>query len=204
MRKKFVSIIIVAFCIGILCVSIGCSSSDSNNNPTVTPISSVIATVTPTPIPTLSGPPNTVSWISPGKVLIGNFYPGATVEYSMTVHNGNDYVATFIIKARYPDNTGSNIKRPVANDIDALNCGNCFVFSNLSDCVTFGVGHDAEIGTEEIALSAYETRDVDISFTLPVSEVVPSNWEFWISVIDSSQSGFVHTELCSRWIVTMR
>jgi hypothetical protein len=29
-------------------------------------------------------------WISPGKVEVGNFFPGARAEYPLTIHNGND------------------------------------------------------------------------------------------------------------------
>jgi len=30
------------------------------------------------------------TWISPGKVTIGNFYPGARAEWPLLIHNGND------------------------------------------------------------------------------------------------------------------
>ena len=43
------------------------------------------------PVPTIpmgQEPPKEMPWISPGKVQIGNFYPGATAEWNIIVHNG--------------------------------------------------------------------------------------------------------------------
>jgi hypothetical protein len=37
-------------------------------------------------------PPEEEMWISPGKVEIGNFYPGATAEWEITIHNGDSVV----------------------------------------------------------------------------------------------------------------
>lgn len=34
-------------------------------------------------------PPKDVTWISPAKVMIGNFHAGARAEYPITIHNGN-------------------------------------------------------------------------------------------------------------------
>lgn len=36
-------------------------------------------------------PPVDQSWLSPGKVEIGNFHSGARAEWNITVHNGNEY-----------------------------------------------------------------------------------------------------------------
>lgn len=38
----------------------------------------------------LTSPPQDMTWISPGKVAVGNFYPGARAEWIIQVHNGND------------------------------------------------------------------------------------------------------------------
>lgn len=37
-------------------------------------------------------PPEQEMWISPGKVEIGNFYPGARAEWEITIHNGDSVV----------------------------------------------------------------------------------------------------------------
>lgn len=55
----------------------------------------ITTTITPALTPTTTGeyqPPDDVDWLSPGKVNIANFRPGATAEYPITVHNGSDGV----------------------------------------------------------------------------------------------------------------
>lgn len=55
------------------------------------------------------------TWISPGKVEVGNFYPGARAEYSLTIHNGKDEPAEFSVTYREPDNTGEGyVRAPTA------------------------------------------------------------------------------------------
>ena len=130
--------------------------------------------------PTLQEPPRNVNWINPGKIIVDNFYAGATAEYNISVHNGNNYPAQFIIKYRYPDHVGEGYDFPP---------------ENMSDWVTV-IGNDVEF-------KAYETKDIIISITIPENVVLEDKWEFWVSVIDDSQSGMVKTELCTRWLITM-
>ena len=213
--KKLYRIVVVLLVSAGLCFISGCNLFSSN---TVSP------TITPIVVDNLSKPAINVTWISPGKVEIGNFYHGATAEYNLEIHNGNIIPTKYSIKLRYPDYVDNGSGRPVANICDMINCSydnmtgkmngtvtcnNCFVFSGLPDCVTF-VDNDggdfvsSHTGNYNITLSAHETANILVSFTLPNSDVVPNNWEFWISVIDDSQTGFVRTELCSRWILSMR
>jgi hypothetical protein len=50
------------------------------------------------------------TWISPGKVEVGNFFPGARAEYPITIHNGNDEPAEFSVTFQVPGNTASTAK----------------------------------------------------------------------------------------------
>ena len=162
-------LLIVMLIVGILIT--GCGGTNTSN---------------PTPTPTATAeyiqePPQNVSWINPGKVEVGHFYPGATAEYLMTVHNGNDYPANFIIKYRYPDHVGE---------------GYSFPSDDVANWVT--------VSGNDVDFQPYETKDITVSVTMPTGAVSPGNkWEFWISVVDDSQEGFVKTELCVRWLITM-
>lgn len=54
-------------------------------------------------------------------------------------------------------------------------------------------------------LAPLETREILIAVEMPAGEVIKAkNWEFWISVMDVTTLGIVTTEICSRWLVTMR
>lgn len=52
-------------------------------------------------------------------------------------------------------------------------------------------------------LAPKETRDILIAVELPEGAVTPDRWEFWIAVMEKGQ-GSVQTEMCSRWLVSMR
>jgi hypothetical protein len=54
-------------------------------------------------------------------------------------------------------------------------------------------------------LGSDETREILIAVEMPADAVIDEkNWEFWISVMDVTTSGTVATELCSRWLITMK
>lgn len=122
------------------------------------------------------------TWISPGKVIIGNFYPGARAEYPVTVHNGNEASCSFTITCRPADHVDEPyVKAP----------------SEVQDWVM--------IVDPTPVLAPKETKDILVTLEMPEDvEVFAPQWEFWVSVIDTTQGGVVRTELCSRWLVSMR
>jgi len=127
-------------------------------------------------------PPINRTWVSPGKVNIGNFYPGARAEYPMTIHNGNDTNASFAVVYRYPDHVATGYVKP---PIEA------------QDWVI--------IADSTPILMPKETRDVLIVLAMPEdANINDKKWEFWISIMDTTQTGNVKTELCVRWLVDMR
>lgn len=122
------------------------------------------------------------TWISPGKVHVGNFYPGARAEWSLSVHNGKDTATSFAITYRYPDHVGEGYVKPAV-----------------------GVQDWVIIADPTPVLAPKETREILVVLAMPEDAVVfAPKWEFWISVMDTTQVGMVQTELCSRWLVTMR
>lgn len=127
-------------------------------------------------------PPETSTWISPGKVVISNFYPGARAEWSLTIHNGKDIPADFMVSYRTPDYT-----------------------NNGFDKAPNGTQGWVIVTDSNPTLISRETRDVLVVLDVPANVTITSDrWEFWIAVKDVSQAGMIQTELCSRWMVEMR
>jgi len=127
-------------------------------------------------------PPVDRTWISPAKVQIGNFYPGARAEWEISVHNGNDVIAEFAVVYREPDYVAPGYTEPPT-----------------------GTKNWVIIADSSPVLMPYETRDILIALDVPITAVITADkWEFWISVKDVTQGGTIQTELCSRWLVVMQ
>jgi len=138
----------------------------------------------PPVVETLEPPPELYDkvWISPGKVEVGHFYPGARAEYAVTIHNGNDQPTEFSVSFRVP---GSAEEGYVTAPDEA------------QDWII--------IADPTPVLAAKETREVLIALVMPEAAEAPAKkWEFWVSVRDASQTGMVQTELACRWLVTMK
>lgn len=121
-----------------------------------------------------------VNWISPGKVTITNLYKGSQAEYTMRIHNGNPNTAVFRISVRQPDGDGFN-KLPVE----------CLGWVSMP----FYVVTIPPKGTYELPVTVKMLTD---------TEMKGKNYEFWVSVIDGSQTGMIQSELCSRWLISTR
>ena len=173
MRKLIIGLLVI----GLLVVS-GCATSYAPpvNEPSEPPPASSGTTVLP------GEPPIDRTWISPGKVQVGNFYPGARAEWNLLVHNGNDTAASFLVAYRYPDHVADGYAKPTAE---------------VQDWVI--------IADPTPVIAPKETREILIVLAMPEDAAVfAPKWEFWISVKDTTQKGMVVTELCSRWLVVMR
>ena len=129
-------------------------------------------------------PPGDMTWISPGKVQIGNFYPGARAEWPVQIHNGKDVETIFSVKYRQPDYVGEGYAMPP---------------DEAQDWVI--------IVDSTPVLAPKETKDILTVLAMPKEGEAPPKWEFWISVMDTGavkgMTG-IHTELCTRWLVNMR
>ena len=205
---KRVTIAVIAMA-ALVVVLAGCSMGGSGSEtvagdtptgaPTPTPIATLSAVTStpvpvadftgePTPTPVLIGdePPVDVTWVSPGKVEISNYYPGAKAEYPVTIHNGSVDAVTFTVAYRHPDNVATGYSEPVPETEDWI---------IVADATPI--------------LMPNEKRDVMIILAMPKESGVDKTltgdkWEFWVSVRDMSQAGTVRTELCVRWLVSMR
>jgi len=138
----------------------------------------------PPVVETLEPPPELYDkvWISPGKVNVGHFYPGARAEWPVTIHNGNDQPTEFSVTYKVP---GSAEEGYVTAPEEA------------QDWII--------IADPTPVLEAKETREVLIALVMPEGATAPAKkWEFWVAVRDVSQTGMVQTELACRWLVTMK
>jgi hypothetical protein len=120
-------------------------------------------------------------WISPSKVEVSKFYPGARAEYLLTIHNGNDYQAEFSITYRVPSEAAEDYAIAPATAQDWV-----------------------VIADDTPVLAPKETMEVLIAVEMPEDAEAPKRWEFWVVVKDETQTGMVQTELASRWLVTMK
>jgi len=163
MKGKLIGLLLI----GILLL-VGCSQADIPYTP---------------PVDNTNGqPPIDRIWISPAKVQIGNFYPGARAEWELSVHNGNDAAAQFAVDYREPDYTAVGYVKPP------------------TEAESWVI-----IADSSPVLMPYETRDILIALDVPATAVITADrWEFWISVKDVTQGGTIQTELCSRWLVVMQ
>jgi len=122
------------------------------------------------------------TWISPGRVEVGNFHAGATATWLLTIHNGKDEPAQFEVRYKEPSKVEEGyVKAPEI----------------VQDWVI--------ITAPAHLLEAFETREVEIAVVMPEdAECSALKWEFWIAVKDVTQGGMIQTELACKWLVTMR
>lgn len=135
----------------------------------------------PTPMVMANEPPEDRTWISPGKVQVGNFFPGARAEWDLSIHNGADEVRQFSIVYRKADRVPEGFGFPP------------------DEAKNWVIIADADP-----ILMPKETRNILIALELPLDAQVPPKWEFWIAVKDATQKKMITTALCSRWLVYMQ
>ena len=185
LSKKLKVIAALAIVIFMLGLSAGCATSPPVISPPIEADNPPppVSNGSTAPSPTFTGePPPDITWISPGKVNIGNFHPGARAEWNILIHNGQNAPASFEVKYREPNRAEEGyIKAPA-------------------------IVQDWVIITDATPiLMPRETRVVLVAIEMPDDAISPApKWEFWVSVIDTSQSGMITTELCSRWCVQMK
>lgn len=120
------------------------------------------------------------TWLSPGTVEVGNYYPGATAEYPLTLHNGEDKPQAFTVECRKPNRTKEGFTGAP---------------SEAREWVTFSERNPR--------LQPQETRDITVSLAVPKGVTLPEKWELWISATGETR-GMFNIELVSRIFVTSR
>lgn len=127
-------------------------------------------------------PPNpTNNAITSGKIFVDHYVAGEPAVGELTIYNGNDHAAEFTVGYRIPDNTLEGYAR---------------AGSDYAEWVW--------ISDKRPLIQSHESYTVTIRLGMPSTGTPPADkWEFWIGVIDQSQTGDVVVELAQRWLITM-
>jgi len=123
-----------------------------------------------------------ITYISPGKVEIGNLYPNATGEFELTIYNGGDKPTTFSVTARAPDYTADG-------------------YNPLPDAYLKWVTFD----DAKPVIPAKTARVVIVDITMPQNVTYTGQKaEFWVAVKDVGQGSMVQVELACRCRLSTR
>lgn len=158
-------------------VMVGCSSSGPSDISTMPlPVSS--SELDPAAEQKLIDSP----WISPAVVEVSNFYPGARAEWNLRVHNGKDEESGFSITYKEPNYLREGYSMPPD-----------------------GAQAWVLIADPSPVFAPKETLEILVVLEMPwnVEMEDKAKWEFWVSVIEDTDS-MIRTEMCSRWLVSMR
>jgi len=120
------------------------------------------------------------TWLSPGKVNISNLKPGSSAKQEITIHNGNKVKTGFSVYYRIPDYVEEGF---VPAPIEA------------PTWVT--------ISEKSFLLEPDQTKEIEVVIKIPDDVRTPEHWEFWIGCKEISENTLT-TELCSRWLITMK
>jgi hypothetical protein len=120
------------------------------------------------------------TWLSPGKIRIDDLRSGNKVEQKIKVHNGSELSTDLSVYYRIPDYTENGYSTAPAGARDWI-----------------------RIAQYSPVLAPRETREIAIVLDLPEQAQTPERWEFWIGV-KATKNNTLATELCSRWLVTMK
>jgi hypothetical protein len=124
--------------------------------------------------------PNESTWLSPGKIQINNLYPGKSITQLLKIHNGSKQTAQFMIYYRAPDYVETDYVAAPAKAVDWIS-----------------------ITDKSPVLAPQEIREIPVTVCLPGKTQAPERWEFWIGAKENSKNT-LSTELCSRWLITMK
>ncbi len=120
------------------------------------------------------------TWLSQGKIRISNLSPGKRVSEKISLHNGHEVATRYSVYYRIPDYVEAGFQSAPAEAKDWT------VIAETSP----------RIGPQE-------TKELQVVLDLPATVQTPRQWEFWIGVRESLGSGLT-SELCSRWLITMK
>jgi hypothetical protein len=120
------------------------------------------------------------TWLSPGKIQIGNYSPGHSVKQKITIHNGENAETKFSVYYRVPDYVEEGFTAAPAETGDWI-----------------------KINENSPSISPLQIKEIEVVLNIPEGSSVPERWEFWIGVKEDKKQS-LSTELCSRWLITMK
>jgi len=185
--KKFMMGVLI---IGLLALSACSFSGGTQPIPTST---SVIPT-----LPTGYEPPEAQTWLSPGRVQIGNFYPGATAEWNILVHNGENSCKIEYYIGTEAGETAGSVVLPEGLVGGSLSSVVSLVSNYLGDRPS-SVGYN--VGKKELAISGLApstTRKISIVYLSPE----PSTFSIYYKEPDSLTEGFSMPPIGAKdWVI---
>jgi hypothetical protein len=159
---------------------VGCSPAPSANPPAATGTTGPLG-IAANPSKDEITDPN-VSWISPSKVEVGNLYPNATGEFELTIYNGKDTPAAYVVEAQVPSFT--------ADGYTAF----------PKEYLTWVTLDDARP-----VVPSKKSRIVTVDITMPANVTYSQKKvELWVVVFDATQAGSIQTQLACRVMVDTR
>ena len=125
--------------------------------------------------------PDDVTWISPGKVEVSRFHPGAEADHLVSIHNGDTSDKEFKVFVQSPSRARDGYT-PATPEMLSW----------------------AHIDSSVVSVTGCSTVDVPVTLLMPENTEAPDQWEFWVVCADNDPSGIIVTQLASRWLVEMR
>jgi hypothetical protein len=121
------------------------------------------------------------TWLYPGMVNIGNYYPGAKTSYYIQIHNAKNESREFTVTYR-------NIERTkLGYDLPPVEAKDWVIITDPKPLI-----------------AANETRKILIVLAVPEDVIIESKkWEFGVVAKELGQ-GFVEEQLACRFLVDMR
>lgn len=166
LKKVFVGVLVV-----IMALTFGCVNFNNNIQPTTNAAGFVER----------QAQYYNVTWISPTDVWIGNYYAGATAEYTLTVHNGKDVIVSMKVDAICANDT-----------IDGYNLAPIKVLDWVY------------ISDSSFLLQGKETKEVLVTLAMPKGESIEfDKWEFRVTVFEQGQ-GNIQKGTATRCFVDMK
>jgi len=188
MNKLFLLILLA-----VSSLMVGCSAS--TNGVVTSPNRLPESTITNTEDTSGYMPPENSTWVYPGKVNIGNFYPGARAEYPLTIHNGN--LVTRDTKTVTTETGEIQINMPLDSPIYS---GELADFVIASDCLSDNLHLDfANLQSNEVTLSGLQENATRI---ITIDYLAYTKFAVYYQSTDNTAEGFVPAPIEAKdWVV---
>jgi hypothetical protein len=183
---------------------VGCTTYEPYTLPT--PSTTQVTQTTALPIATTSKTSETPnetelrlyndSWISPAEVNIGNYYSGATAEWTIKIHNGNNATPQYESFSVITEKGETIVPIALAQPLAGSDYSKVMVISDNSKESLKATGYDAK--TKEITISGFipeVSRIITINYIawteFKVYYIIPNNVRDGFSIAQTGVGAYV-------------